>query len=181
MFGPMGMGWGVKDIDITFTVPMTKSTRKGIIEGTQLFFSMTFWYKWSGKIYEIPLMNDIFADHSGDTCKKVITDMITKSLSYLGWNYDVFCGRFNNVKTIQSKASQEEIDELMGLIITLKPEVANRTIKFHEKNGWLRDEVQLDTRKLAELKEAADRAKEATQVTEQTDEDKPSSDKTKAT
>lgn len=159
IFGPMGTGFGLKDVEIVLQLPITKETRNSTVEGVQLFFSANFWYIAQEEMHYFPVMTDIFVDTSGDTAKKVITDMLTKALSYLGWNYDVFCGRFNDSKSIQSKATDAEKNDLRAILKGMKEAAAKKVIDYHEKRGWLKDEVQTDIKKLRTLREAADKAK----------------------
>lgn len=153
VFGPMGCGWGVKDLQLIGIHPVSKATRRGTIEGLQAMFKGTFWYHHSveGLRFtngEIEVMEDIFLDASGDSCKKVLTGMITKALSYLGWNYDVFRGRFNDVKTFESAASDEEKALLTSLMKKVKPAAAEQIKVYHDTRGWLRSDVLADIKKI---------------------------------
>jgi hypothetical protein len=44
----------------------------------------------------------------GDAGKKALTDGITKALSYLGFNSDVFMGKFDDNKYVQERAAEEK-------------------------------------------------------------------------
>ena len=155
LFGPFGKGWGISEIYLIENFPMTKHTKRGDIIGIQAFFTFVFWYRDTddGEINSSYLLNDIFIDSSGDSGKKLMTDCITKAASYLGFNYDVFCGRFNDVKTIQSPATKEEKEALMEVMKGLKAERKVAVVRFHEEHNWNRDEVLADTKKFIELKE----------------------------
>lgn len=158
LFGPMGYGWGVRNIKNIATIPITKQTRRGPVSGDELLFSGEFWYLHAGKVAVIEVMEDIFLDASGDSLKKVVTGMITKALSYLGFNYDVFRGRFNDVKTFDSPASEEEKAVLSNLLKKVKPEAAAKIASYHAKRGYLRPEVLADIKKIQDAlaaKEAA--------------------------
>lgn len=155
LFGPMGRGWGVRNITLQ-SFPVTKSTKRGTVEGIQIVAQGNFWYVYKGDCGDFEIMEDIFLDASGDSMKKVLTGMITKSLSYLGWNYDVFRGRFNDVKTFEPTATEEDKALLAELLGKIKPDAAAKIRMYHEERGHLRSEVAADIKKI----EAALKAKE---------------------
>jgi uncharacterized short protein YbdD (DUF466 family) len=104
-FGPIGKGWGYNTQFETFTTS----------DGQDLIFcDLTFWWKkfgdWEG--------NKITAGHcsfgpirgcaklydtkriDADAPKKAMTDALTKCLSHLGFNADVFLGMFDDNKYV---------------------------------------------------------------------------------
>lgn len=158
IFGPMGFGWGIKDITLIASMPIEKQTRKGAVPGYQMCFKGTFWWvDGVGAMWHFEVMEDIFLDTSGDSMKKVVTGMITKALSYLGWNYDVFRGRFNDAKSFESPADEGEKGRLWELLSRVKPEAKAKVLDYHEKRGYLKSEVLADIKKI----ESALAAKEA--------------------
>jgi hypothetical protein len=99
MFGPIGMGWGVKD-EMFDEVGMHTDT--GLI-----LYRATFWYKVDeGTEYTFPIHSSIKYAIGGrlddDFAKKVATDALTKGLSKLGFNADVFMGMFDDNKYVLS-------------------------------------------------------------------------------
>jgi hypothetical protein len=148
LFGPMGRGWGIREPKIMLSVPITKTTRRGTIEGTQVIVTGKFWYISNEGTGEFDVMEDIFLDTSGDSMKKVLTGMITKALSYLGWNYDVFRGRFNDVKSFESVASDEDKALLETLCGKIKPAAAAKIKAYHEERGFLKSDVIADIKKI---------------------------------
>ena len=97
MFGSFGMGWGVKDE--SFQQPIT-----GII-----IYQATLYYKtkeWKG---EFPIHSAIVLALNNkvddDAVKKVATDALTKGLSKLGFNSDVFEGKFDDNKYVNRMES----------------------------------------------------------------------------
>jgi len=99
MFGPIGMGWGVKD-EMFDEVGMHTDT--GLI-----LYRATFWYKVDeGTEYTFPIHSSIKYAVGGrlddDFAKKVATDALTKGLSKLGFNADVFMGMFDDNKYVKS-------------------------------------------------------------------------------
>ena len=93
VFGPAGIGWGVKNEKFTN------------IEGTTLvLYNSTLWYIFNSKTGELPIHSSIKYGANGryddDFAKKVATDALTKGLSKLGFNADVFMGLFDDNKYV---------------------------------------------------------------------------------
>lgn len=93
-FGPYGTKWGFKTT--TFDYSMLEKT--GIV-----VFNGVFFYPGG----EFPIASSISAYKDGamtkpdaDFAKKVETDALTKSLSKLGFNADVFMGRYDDHKYV---------------------------------------------------------------------------------
>jgi|TARA_R100000479_G_C6373534_1_gene198039 hypothetical protein len=103
-FGPLGKGWG---IDNEFFHP--------IIEGLIGYTAKLWWQDSDGKhSFDI---NASISTHSksgklDDECfKKVTTDALTKGLSKLGFNADVFMGQYDDNKYVaqmKKEFSKEE-------------------------------------------------------------------------
>jgi len=103
-FGPLGKGWGV---DNEFFNP--------IIEGLIGYTAKLWWQDSDGKhSFDI---NASISTHSksgklDDECfKKVTTDALTKGLSKLGFNADVFMGQYDDNKYVaqmKKEFSKEE-------------------------------------------------------------------------
>jgi hypothetical protein len=103
-FGVYGIGWGFKEI--TFDYAMLAST--GIV-----VFHGNFFFPKGG----FPITSSISAYKDGartkpdaDFAKKVETDALTKALSKLGFNADVFMGLFDDHKYVQMM--QDEFKEI---------------------------------------------------------------------
>ena len=91
-FGPFGEGWGVRD------------ERLWLIADGLLGYQATLWYKNGTKVCEFDI-NASITTHMGskldDDCfKKVSTDALTKGLSKLGFNADVFLGLWDDNKYV---------------------------------------------------------------------------------
>ena len=114
-FGNYGEKWGFRDINIDYTlVPVN-----GLI-----FWSATFFYP--NGIF--PATNSISIWRDGamtkpddQFAKKVETDTLTKCLSKLGFNADIFLGKFDNDRYLEEvkkefnpvkKITQQELDSL---------------------------------------------------------------------
>tara|TARA_R100000482_G_C5062381_1_gene117678 strand:+ start:62 stop:700 length:639 start_codon:yes stop_codon:yes gene_type:complete len=99
VFGPAGIGWGVKNEQFTN------------IEGTTLvLYTSTLWYVFNSKTGELPIHSSIKYGANGryddDFAKKVATDALTKGLSKLGFNADVFMGLFDDNKYVNQVTEQ---------------------------------------------------------------------------
>ena len=110
LFGPFGHGFGVKDELYT-----------PILNDTLIVYTATFFYKldvedskdrsWGLNIVgEFPISSSIkvmMGNRLDDDCiKKVQTDAITKGLSRLGFNADVFMGRFDDNKYVNTNGQK---------------------------------------------------------------------------
>ena len=93
VFGIMGHGWGVEDEKFT------------TVEGTTMvLYTANLWYKFDTRTGAIPIHSSIKYGANGryddDFSKKVATDALTKGLSKLGFNADVFMGLFDDNKYV---------------------------------------------------------------------------------
>ena len=113
-FGPMGKGWGVQNVKITFQESIGDG---GTPQRIALYQAELWWgnreqsfpicstIKWAGSRFDkfknvyVPFVDD-------DWAKKVATDALTKGLSMLGFNSDVFEGKFEDSK-YKAAMSQE--------------------------------------------------------------------------
>ena len=105
IFGVFGLGWGV--VNETFEKIVSQ-------HGEMLIYQSTMWYIWEDKRGELPLassINLIKKTKKGvgiddESVKKVVTDAMTKGLSRLGFNSDVFEGQFDDNRYVRKM--QEE-------------------------------------------------------------------------
>ena len=94
-FGPMGLGWGVEDENIERWEDV----------GLAVYTANLWWSHTNGAHKRtIPLHSAIKYHTNGrvddDFFKKVATDALTKGLSKLGFNADVFMGKFDDNKYV---------------------------------------------------------------------------------
>tara|TARA_Y100000590_G_scaffold459690_1_gene617400 strand:+ start:1185 stop:1919 length:735 start_codon:yes stop_codon:yes gene_type:complete len=98
-FGPFGQGWGVKDENIE------KWEEVGLV-----LYQATLWYTNGSLKGEFPINASIqykVGDRlDSDFAKKVTTDALTKGLSKLGFNADVFLGMFDDNKYVAEMQKQ---------------------------------------------------------------------------
>jgi len=95
-FGPIGIGWGY---DTSDTYQM----------GDFIVVPVTIWHGDRSNTFG-PVLGcaEMFGKRpDSDAPKKATTDAITKGLSQLGFNADVFLGRFDDNKYIEQRAKEE--------------------------------------------------------------------------
>lgn len=92
VFGPIGEGWGYTASDPIF-------------HDTLLFVQVTLWHGDRANTFGPMLGCEEWKDKNGrvdsDAGKKATTDALTKLLSQLGFNADVFLGRFDDSKYVE--------------------------------------------------------------------------------
>lgn len=90
-FGPIGIGWGY-------------TTGEPIFHDALLFVPVTLWHGDRSNTFGPMLGCEEWKDKNGrvdsDSSKKATTDAITKLLSQLGFNADVFLGKFDDQKYV---------------------------------------------------------------------------------
>ncbi len=114
-FGSYGETWGFKDIELDYSItntPVKLSVQDWNTKKTEVIdsilglvgFKATFFYPKG----EFIITNSIkiFTDnkHSkidDNYCKKLETDALTKALSKLGFNADIFLGKFDDVRYLE--------------------------------------------------------------------------------
>lgn len=100
--GRAGEGWG-------FTVEEVK-----FLPTDQVAMKVRLWHGNKDRYIEQWGQNGLYIDNKKekpdtDCMKKATTDGITKCLSYLGFNADVFLGKFDDNKYVESLIKEKEI------------------------------------------------------------------------
>ena len=100
-FGPAGKNWGWNIADIKF------------MPTDQVAILVELWFEdKENKIYQwgqCSLFTDKGKTKPDEDCmKKATTDAITKCLSYLGFNADVFLGKFDDNKYVEQMRKKKE-------------------------------------------------------------------------
>ena len=125
-FGSYGEGWGLSVSDFDYTL----LDKCGAVIHKAVFF-----YTIDGKRSEFPITNAIEAvsgkgRFDSDFAKKVETNTISKALSKLGFNADIFMGLFEDqdyVNSVGVKAQIEKADnkdeEIQEQVNKLKTEI----------------------------------------------------------
>jgi len=138
LLGPMGIGWGIENEEIKYID----------IEETKLaHYSAELWYRFNSETAKIPIHANIklsYRTRKGELfvddnyAKKLQTDALTKGLSSLGFNADVFLGKFEDNRYIADRTLDAQADD----IITM--EMIEKEIEAIEEDQavtvWLMDE-----------------------------------------
>ena len=93
-FGPYGKGWGFKSIELDYN----------LVEKYDLVVFKGVFFHPGGQ-FEIINSSKMHMDNAkkmidADFAKKIETDALTKALSKLGFNADIFMGRFDDTKYV---------------------------------------------------------------------------------
>ena len=116
VFGPMGKGWGLRDLNYQ-TVVMDDNT-------TLMFLYAEFWYVLDDISYGFPISSGIklkyrtsgsngYIKYDEEAPKKLRTNCISKSLAGLGFSADIFLGKFDDssyIETVKQLADEQPID-----------------------------------------------------------------------
>jgi hypothetical protein len=105
-FGPIGRGWGVINESYNNEV-----FGEGSSQQTLCRYSATLWYIYDGERGEFPIASNVKVAYTtskgqgyfvvdDEYAKKASTDALTKGLSALGFNADIFMGLFDDSKYV---------------------------------------------------------------------------------
>lgn len=131
-FGVYGEKWGFKNINLSYE--LVEKCNLVVFKGTFFFPNGEFEIINSAKLY----MDRANTMVDSDFAKKIETDTLTKAISKLGFNADIFMGKFDDTKYVEEmkeefkspeeKAKQEAVikeqERLQG--------IANEIAKFTE-------------------------------------------------
>lgn len=97
-FGPVGDGWGWEVKDVMFT-------------NDCVIVRITLWVHEHSNSYDSIGQNLLMTRGQNpkpddDSAKKALTDAITKGLSYMGFNTDIFLGKFDDNKYVEAQAEK---------------------------------------------------------------------------
>jgi len=143
-FGPYGQTWGFKTVDIDYTLMSV-----GMITFKGLF------YFPEGE-FEILSSISIYRDNAqtkidSDFGKKVETDALTKALSKLGFNADVFMGLYDDNKYVQDTA--QEFKQKPRIDSMIEAYEANKKSVDYVKDSLANGEFESAAEAMAELNE----------------------------
>lgn len=101
-FGSYGIGWGIEDSKFDYTLAVSH----GLVTFEAIFFYPNGKFKIQNSI-------SLWTDNAktkidSDFAKKVETDTLTKAMSKLGFNADIFLGKFDDLRYI------DEMNEEFG-------------------------------------------------------------------
>ena len=148
-FGSYGKSWGFKNIELDYTLAS---------EFNLIVFKGTFFYPDG----EFPIINSIkmFMDNAktkidDNFAKKLETDALTKAISKLGFNADIFMGKFDDTRYLAEvtkefaeqpqapkpiKLSDKAIDDLVAKGF----EEVEKYVELHKKNKVSLTDIQLE-------------------------------------
>lgn len=133
-FGPAGQGWGwdIKEFQYLPNDTMVVHVR--------------LWVRGAGENRGFGVCGQAGLYTKGDNpkpdadcAKKAVTDAITKGLSYLGFNADVFLGKFDDNKYVESLKAKPSTDEPAGVT-----KIKERWRKMHAALKSVKNEEDLD-------------------------------------
>jgi len=119
-FGTYGETWGFKKIELDYS--LIEKYDMIVFKGTFFFPKGEFEIINSSKLF----MNNAKTMLDDNFAKKIETDALTKAISKLGFNADIFMGKFDDVRYLQevtaefSKLSESEISEISKKIKNAK-------------------------------------------------------------
>lgn len=112
LWGPMGRGWGMYDVKITlFDVEAFDKQAGKHYTQKQMMLEAKLWYG-EGNCF-VPVVVDMPYRPNSDTCKKLLTAARSKALSCLGFNNDIYRGKYEDHEYVAGMKTrfgdQEEI------------------------------------------------------------------------
>ena len=93
-FGVYGKTWGFKNIELDYS--LVEKYDMVVFKGTFFFPEGQFEIINSSKLF----MNNAKTMLDGNFAKKIETDTLTKAISKLGFNADIFLGKFDDVRYV---------------------------------------------------------------------------------
>ena len=145
-FGSYGEGWGFKNIEFDYSITNTPIVLKVVDWNTKaeeeiksilglVGFKATFFFP-NGE-FEITNSIKIFTDNKhmkidDNFAKKLETDALTKALSKLGFNADIFMGKFDDLRYVE-EMKKEFTEVVVKVVPTLTEDQYNKTIKSDHK------------------------------------------------
>ena len=121
-FGPCGLGWGFSIVNER----MERLTESEILHVAVV----RFWYELDGKRGEVEQIGQtkaVYAKRDGsllvdeDAPKKSVTDALVKCASYIGFAGDIFAGRWDDSKYVES--ARKHYEEESGITRGRKNEI----------------------------------------------------------
>ncbi len=131
-FGMFGIGWGVRNPEFN------------VIAGELMVYKAVLFYRIDGEEGLIPIESsanmymgkDERRRLDDDVVKKIATDAMTKGLSRLGFNADVFLGKFDDSKYVSNLKQQQEAEASASLKGELIAELGVTTDFERVKTIW---------------------------------------------
>jgi hypothetical protein len=113
VFGPCGLGWGTRNERFNMIAVDPNDPHANM-----LVYQAEFFYTHNGQPGSFDIASDIELyervkgewKRVNDPVKKCRTDAVTKALSWLGFNSDVFLGKFDDQKYVQQLKQEKQVD-----------------------------------------------------------------------
>lgn len=150
-FGSYGQTWGFKSLDFDYT--LTESL--GLVVLHAVFY-------YPGGEFPIKNAQNIFIDNAktkidDNFAKKLETDTLTKAISKLGFNADIFMGLFEDVKYLaevtkefaEKPAPIKLSDKAVSDLLLKGSEEIEKYLKLHKEEKVSLSETQIETLTLA--------------------------------
>jgi hypothetical protein len=173
-FGVYGDTWGFKDVEFDFTLveakfvkdktegsyPNIKIVGKEDANMGMVVFKATFFYPGGS----FPIVNSIslFTNNAmskldDQFAKKVETDTLTKAISKLGFNADIFMGKFDDQRYVE-EMKEEFKEPVKAKKLTLNEEQFNRLLESNDLKllNSAFDKYSLTTAQTGELNEVVE-------------------------
>lgn len=103
LWGPMGLNWGI-DVDEVKYITVNAWNKKAgaMVETVSAVLSATLWYRFEEHRGAVAVIVDMPFTPGDDCHKKLLTAARSKALSMLGFNSDVYEGKFEDVDYVKS-------------------------------------------------------------------------------
>ena len=148
-FGPAGEGWGWNVMRVEYTVTNDVAILVGLwVQKNDGLYSPGIQQWGQASLY----IDAAESKKDTDAFKKAMTDGLTKCLSYLGFNADVFLGKFDDNKYVQQRqeevvkdaaAERENSPEYEGAVSKADTVIKNiEACETREEVNVLRDKVK---------------------------------------
>jgi len=126
-FGIYGQKWGFKNITLSYD--LVEKLNLVVFKGTFFFPDGEFEIINSIKLY----MNNALTMVDDNFAKKIETDALTKAISKLGFNADIFMGKFDDVRYVQ-EMNEEFNPEIKAAKEAAEKKLIDETLKRIERN-----------------------------------------------
>jgi len=139
LWGPYGDRWGMRNITYQ-VVPLHCKDAGGEFVCHSIILRAEFFYPLDGKQVSFEILNDDEYEAGEETLKKLVTNTRSKALSLLGFSADVFTGKFDDSKYVETlKQIYEDEDAFKNNVITTV--MAAKNMAAIEKCSTRLDEI----------------------------------------
>lgn len=154
MFGPCGMGWGLRNCTLSFEdFPVI---RKGqvVSESKTAILQCEFWYKMNGELHTMEVMVDMVAKAGDDTLKKLQTMARSKALSWLGFSSDVYLGLFDDDAYVRDAKTRQRAQADSEGFLQTTTDIINDAKTLADLDGLAKRAEQMAANKIVSEEQA---------------------------